>query len=784
MFNRHLLFLSSPLLAESMKGKTMKIRFVAGLVVCLLLTGIIPVMAQAAPAITVAPIWMSSTILASENSNGGAFPSFDDDDCYDPVTPGCGPGDTTFDDDVQYVDTEIWVTSSVNFWAVQMTCTVNKTLLEGYTQDLGDDGIFGNGDEWTPDYRDDMPMVWLDDSWDGRSHMIEQPFNASTGTFGFTATLLGNTPPLGSNGTNFTFPMARIKFRVRPSAVAGTSPLACTSSFLDRDGKPVVTPVYKAPPPLNIIPGYIISGNVKYQARASHANIGVNCTNQDTGLSRTAKTDAAGNFKVTTRSRGWYECLFFGNIIDVNPDVEQSDLYLRTFLGTHLQNVNSYTFLPITMPSGNAAITTADDCDPGTPGIQFCPDEQISMDDLNIVTDAANWNKTGTTPARGDVNGDGKTDKSDLVIVGANFGESENYYYEHLIYSLPRDYAQFQNSKTWVGRQELNYVTPLITPAANTRDLWAALSPDGSKIAFVRSDAPVNGVSRYGLWIVNADGKTGLKRLTPPKWNDIVPCDAFAPSWSPDGSKIAFICSWYGSGASGIRGDEGYISLVDTNGNNLQVLNYALSRIFPPAWFSDIQMFYGAPDHAGFSCTNGLCNLDYRRDQSRPVANVPAGADMPRMSDGRLVYRYNGGLRFAEVDQNCTDHFSGCEAVKGYTAFPPDVAGTVKPAFVHTDVYYEDGGNYYPVTNAADFLELSPDHRGVGILFYETGGNQFSLLHMNNGAYEWGAQDSGGQYPYWTNPNDNWQRVPNMVGNLDPTDYWYYALRNAIDWTY
>ncbi|MBZ0310138.1 MAG: hypothetical protein K8I82_29020, partial [Anaerolineae bacterium] len=120
-----------------------------------------------------------------------------------------------------------------------------------------------------------------------------------------------------------------------------------------------------------------------------------------------------------------------------------------------------------------------------------------------------------------------------------------------------------------------------------------------------------------------------------------------------------------------------------------------------------------------------------------------------------------------------------------YSAFPADVAGTAKPAFVHTAVYYEDGGNYYPVTGAADFVEVSPNHRGVGILFYNTGGNGFSLLHMNNQNYDWGAHESGGgQYPYWSNPNNSWWSVPNMVGNLDPANIWYYALRNAIDWTY
>jgi len=52
----------------------------------------------------------------------------------------------------------------------------------------------------------------------------------------------------------------------------------------------------------------------------------------------------------------------------------------------------------------------------------------------------------------------------------------------------------------------------------NSEPTW---SPDGSKIAFVRKD---------GIYVMNADG-SGQRRLT----------DAGGgPAWSPDGSKIAF----------------------------------------------------------------------------------------------------------------------------------------------------------------------------------------------------------------------------------------------------
>ena len=57
-------------------------------------------------------------------------------------------------------------------------------------------------------------------------------------------------------------------------------------------------------------------------------------------------------------------------------------------------------------------------------------------------------------------------------------------------------------------------------------------SPDGSKIAFDSSRGSTTG--RKNIWVINADG-TGLKNLTAGR-----PTSSFFPAWSPDGSKIAF----------------------------------------------------------------------------------------------------------------------------------------------------------------------------------------------------------------------------------------------------
>jgi dipeptidyl aminopeptidase/acylaminoacyl peptidase len=67
---------------------------------------------------------------------------------------------------------------------------------------------------------------------------------------------------------------------------------------------------------------------------------------------------------------------------------------------------------------------------------------------------------------------------------------------------------------------------------------WAAdpqISPDGSKVAFVRTGFDImKDRERTSLWVVNADG-TGLRALTDGSRG------ASSPTWSPDGSRLAYL---------------------------------------------------------------------------------------------------------------------------------------------------------------------------------------------------------------------------------------------------
>lgn len=81
-----------------------------------------------------------------------------------------------------------------------------------------------------------------------------------------------------------------------------------------------------------------------------------------------------------------------------------------------------------------------------------------------------------------------------------------------------------------MGSRTIEAGTALRLTSDPATDWNATWSPDGSKIAFVSRKSGSN-----NIWIMNADG-TNQIQLTETK-------NAYSPAWSPDGTKIAFECS-------------------------------------------------------------------------------------------------------------------------------------------------------------------------------------------------------------------------------------------------
>jgi hypothetical protein len=753
----------------------MRLGAVSFALLLLSVTMVSPAAAVDKPAITVAVVWRPGTQLVTDDPNvNHIWDDFESDGNY------YGPDD----DDFRYVEAEIYVTTSVPFWAVDLTCTVNPDVLEGYSNvDTSGSPV---------DDHDDQPMLVWGSEWDARGGPNEAGtsgvYDPATGSMDLTATLVGSwNDPLGSYGYTDTFLLATLRYRTAPIDIPDDSDIKCTGRFLNRDGEDVVKPKFDKAASLDVLLGYTISGTVTYQAlpKIPKGNEPWALCVWDLGgpdeIGYGTPVDSKGLWSITARRRGHYDCFFVGTI--PSPGGATMDLHLVAREAANLgpdqysEWFTDFHFLPVELRAGNVEITPNVGCDSDWRG---GAGQDIDTLDLGAVTSSYEIN------ALGDVNGDGWTNEEDLAVVGYNYGSCEDYYHYHVLYDLPRDVDAYQNSRIWLGAQWSGQVTQLIPGPKEGRDLWATLSPDGSQVAFIRSSYDKkSGTTRYGLY---------LSPLDKPKATAILPkgfaYDAFAPSWSPDGQRIAFVCSWdyYTSSTSdGYQTNDGLLCLIDANGDNFQLLDAQAggvpSSIWPPSWYGNNELVFS---HDGIGVSQiyryylDLGGWDFFDTIDPGVGNdndIPDGSDMPIIHNGALYYRYtNGGgksvLRWAAID--CS---RGPCYVNDY-AFP---LGPWTGPEIHTDVTYWDTGmsKYVDISEDVDYYELEP--WGDAIIFNETGGWAFYTLWVT----AWNLDAGLGRYwPEWIDPAGKEYTVFGQYGN--PTCFFgppcdLFALRNTID---
>src|SRR5574341_67906 len=173
----------------------------------------VPAQAQgAAPMITVNPVWRPAQQLKTIDLNNN--------------------GDTDPGDDIRYVAVDIYATTTVQFWAVGFTCTLNKLALERY--DIYDDAGGGPGNN--------IPNFLPGGEWPFTFRSLKDDILNSTGELSFAIAIAGDSSPaMGTNGVSETLHLATLRFRVKDDlAAAITSGFTCTTQFLNRDGKVVL----------------------------------------------------------------------------------------------------------------------------------------------------------------------------------------------------------------------------------------------------------------------------------------------------------------------------------------------------------------------------------------------------------------------------------------------------------------------------------------------------------------------------------------------------------------
>jgi hypothetical protein len=545
----------------------------------------------------------------------------------------------------RFVTAQIYVNSNVQFWALDLSCRIGT----GAELELVD-VTYPSGTWDTPE----PDNQYLANPGLG---VLQSRYNPSPGVAGgflaLTITRVGNnTPPVGINGVSTSLHVATLRFKVKNRVSDAAVPTTCTIiRTLDRNGRQALVGRLGSFTNLFVRIGYTLKGTALRQGAVNNLNIQVICTHLATESEYIAYTLSNGTFTfggatLTSqpnhlRHYGLYECIYQSDLDDdfvlVEDNADRHFLRAKSYINL---TTPRYQLMPVTIRPG--------DFDPAyDPLAPTPPNNLIDLNDLNVIT--GNFNTVQTIFTKGDANGDTRVNQSDLALVASNVGLEDvpAIVSEHALYSLGTDYNAtfaFPNSRVQMGTPESGAIVRR-NPVSATRDFWATLSPDGSEYAYVS----VNAAGLHSLMIGNMVNGAGVATRLPVGFR--YP-HSLAPSWSPDGSLLAWVCG-ESDDLVGIHFNEGHLcyrNRGDILGNSVTILKSAdgtdiNTEIFPPAWFS-----YPLGDGIGYaliySDNETLKYYDLTSNIGGVLSDLPVGADMPVVvnhwtGDSFLFYRFD-----------------------------------------------------------------------------------------------------------------------------------------------
>ena len=573
---------------------------------------------------------------------------------------------TSIPDDERFIDMQVYITGNIQFWALDLVCTVGRGTELSFVS-------------FTP------APAW---GSSGEYFLVNPAAGIYNGSqLAFTLTRVGiNNAPIGQNGRDYTLLLGSVRFRANDLTQDARVSASCrTMNFLDRDGNLAVRGRQTRLNDLMIRIGYTINGTVLRQGARDHRNIEVTCTHQASStIYGPVFTSSNGRFTFggvrtssstdLVRQFGLYQCDYTSRF----SNGEQDTVYLQGRSRFDLRTP-AYRLMPVQLRTG-----------------ELNSDGEIAFDDLAVLTSL--YGTTAVSAYRtGDTNGDRRVDNVDLALVAGNVGvnlDEAARLAEHVIYGVGRDYdvrAIFPNSKIWWGDPTSGQVYSLL-PRSRTRDFWPKVSPDGRELAFVSVNARTG---LHELAIGDMDrGSSSLFRV-PRGFNR----HAFAPSWSPDGNRLAFICTVDNPANQRYEFNEGEICLVnraDTSGISLtQVGNQ--TEIFPVAWLP----YLLDDESTAYVILYAHANRIHYYDLASGLGGLfPTGGlgvndivDMPvvvshHSGENILFYRYNDGVT--------TRLRAGRLAYDGISFTGPVAA--VPDGVLHVDISDTTGLDYYAVS--------------------------------------------------------------------------------------
>ena len=155
-----------------------------------------------------------------------------------------------------------------------------------------------------------------------------------------------------------------------------------------------------------------------------------------------------------------------------------------------------------------------------------------------------------------------------------------------------------------------------LTHSSGAHDNWPSWSPDGSQIAFIRrhGEGDIDKTPNMDLFVVEAHAGAQARRLTTTTAEESGPV-----SWSPDGKSLAYLL---GDELKYSAYDENRLAIIPAAGGTPRTLTDALDRpVRAPLWTADGSIVFTLID-----------------DRSEYLARVPAnGGKIDRLTPGRRV---------------------------------------------------------------------------------------------------------------------------------------------------
>ena len=261
-----------------------------------------------------------------------------------------------------------------------------------------------------------------------------------------------------------------------------------------------------------------------------------------------------------------------------------------------------------------------------------------------------------------------------------------------------------------------------------------AFSPDGSKIAFVRS-----GARGYDIFVMNADG-TGRRQLMDTSAADL------QPTWSPDGTQIAFVANNNRPGGDGSMDREIWVMNADGSGQRLLTNN--TSDDYYPAW---------SPLGNQIAYVNHTDRNIYVMDADPATNDAPVNLT-PNSPTGCSPTCYQGD----DVDPAWSPDGTKIAYVHGYGPPTNPYAAGGKP---NIWVMNANGDNKTNISNNSDTSDTmpawSPD--GSKIAYAGAGSdNERNISVMNANGTEPHAIDS----TVANDTNPDWQPVSIGIGDV------------------